>query len=300
MPERTFPETFLQEICGRDPVQDTVFDPALKQFDRAFRMGAPSVELSTEQRKQWFSSHQEMTDSVLQTLVGSTLGPGLVLRGSWLLSMWFGSTARSPNDLDFVETSGLTPEEFVSKAKAALGSNDALVRSALLLDEIKTSEIWAYERTHGRRLVIPWAVGDLNGVVQVDVTFGEEVPCAIEVFSPESNVLVVTKELSLAWKLKWLLSDSYPQGKDLFDAVLLSRHVQLGEAIETWLRDSFAEEITMYDGRVHNEPRFAGSLDSFDVVEKEWQWFAREYPEHAAGHSAESMKRELSRNLNMG
>jgi hypothetical protein len=36
-----------------------------------------------------------------------------------------------------------------------------------------------------------------------------------------------SKELSLAWKLLWLETDMYSQGKDLYDATLLAEQTQL-------------------------------------------------------------------------
>lgn len=39
------------------------------------------------------------------------------------------------------------------------------------------------------------------------------------------------RELSLAWKPMWLVGDLYPQGKDLYDAVLLAERHRLPNAL---------------------------------------------------------------------
>jgi hypothetical protein len=44
---------------------------------------------------------------------------------------------------------------------------------------------------------------------------------------PQALVLAVTPELSLAWKVQWLITDMYPQAKDLYDAVLLAERAPL-------------------------------------------------------------------------
>ena len=41
---------------------------------------------------------------------------------------------------------------------------------------------------------------------------------------PPSQLRTATRELSVAWKLLWLETDSNPQAKDLYDAVLLAEH----------------------------------------------------------------------------
>jgi hypothetical protein len=306
------PDTFLSTINGQDAIQDKTFDPALLHFSRAFRLGAPSTQLTNAKRQEWFSLQEKFTNIVLQGLVASPLGASLVLRGSWLLRMWFGLEARVPNDLDFVALDGQTPESTVATIEEILRTNDACVAAPFIVDSIRVSDIWTYERALGRRVVIPWATDDLNGLngvngvnglngaVQIDVTFNEEVPGVVERFSNESDLFVVNQEVSLAWKLKWLLSDMHPQGKDLFDAVLLSRNVHLSADTETWLRNSFIDEFRLPSGEVQTFPAYSGELDDFSVVASEWQWFAREYPELAQGHSVDSLMQALSHNLREG
>ena len=42
-----------------------------------------------------------------------------------------------------------------------------------------------------------------------------------------ATVWAVDREMSLAWKLLWLETDMYPQGKDLYDAALLAEQTNL-------------------------------------------------------------------------
>lgn len=70
----------------------------------------------------------------------------------------------------------------------------------------------------------------------MDVVFNEQLWCdPIETLIPtygdcSQTVWSVNKEVSLAWKLLWLETDIYPQGKDLYDAALLAKqtHLRLG------------------------------------------------------------------------
>ena len=55
---------------------------------------------------------------------------------------------------------------------------------------------------------------------------------------PEVPVLAASNEESLAWKLLWLFSDFYPQGKDRYDAVLLAERTALRSSLlKTVLED---------------------------------------------------------------
>lgn len=50
---------------------------------------------------------------------------------------------------------------------------------------------------------------------------------------------VASDEESLAWKLLWLYSDIHPQGKDLYDAVLLAERTALQTSLlKTVLQDA--------------------------------------------------------------
>ena len=74
-------------------------------------------------------------------------------------------------------------------------------------------------------------------------------------------------ELSLAWKILWLETDMYPQGKDLYDATLLAEQFRLP-------RDLLVRVL---------QPSARGSQAAFGPAcirgwEVDWEDFQREYP----------------------
>jgi hypothetical protein len=83
-------------------------------------------------------------------------------------------------------------------------------------------------------MVFVWqAEGLPPGHVQMDFVFGERLwtlPQAVEIpllSGGSALVQAASQELSLAWKLVWLETDMYPQGKDLYDATLLAQQTPL-------------------------------------------------------------------------
>lgn len=154
------------------------------------------------------------------------------------MATWFGDAAREPGDLDFVapyewdadgpEAQALFPE-IASAAQSAAG---AWQHGSVRVDAAGavTEEIWTYDRVPGRRMLLPWTTpGTAGGTVQLDVVYGEllaapAVPTALRPLGdgPAVRLPAVTPELSLAWKVMWLINDMHPQGKDLYDAVLLA------------------------------------------------------------------------------
>ena len=104
--------------------------------------------------------------------------------------------------------------------------------------------IWTYERADGLRLALPFDTPDLaNGTVQIDVVFGEHLPLAPQPLTLPGvavPVLAAPASLALPWKLMWLATDCYPQGKDLYDAALLAEHCRVEQ---TLVRDLLRPEL---------------------------------------------------------
>jgi hypothetical protein len=127
--------------------------------------------------------------------------------------------------------------------------------------------IWTYERADGRRLVVPFRAPDgAEGTVQIDIVFGEELPIPpspLRIPGVDRPMPAAPASLSLAWKLLWLATDMYPQGKDLYDAVLLAEH--------TTVALSLVRELMGPDG-----PGFAA--DAVLGWEVDWTNFTDEYP----------------------
>lgn len=188
------------------------------------------------------------TDHVLAGIAGSDhLAAGLMLRGSTLLRAWFGDSAREPGDLDFVAIpstlakddgyADLLLRELVDEA-ARISREPTSFGPPVAIDAKRAvwDDIWDYDELPGRRVVLPWDAGRAGrGSVQIDIAFNEELPVAPEPariprpgsVGPPLTVLGATPELSLAWKLVWLVNDTFPRRKDLFDAVLLAERVYL-------------------------------------------------------------------------
>lgn len=232
-----YPPTYQPLPASPTVRQRAAFDPALKQYPNAYRAGEPDF-LVAATAQLWTNARRAAMNHVLTTIAATIWGRHLVLRGSVPMAAWVGDAAREPGDLDFV----VTPHTITSDsadARALLDDIKAAVRSApgagLQPDWITESAIWTYERADGRRLVIPFSTPEaLDGHVQIDVVFGEELALPPEVLilpDVDEPVLTAPASLALAWKLLWLATDMYPQGKDLYDAVLLAEHTTVDQAL---------------------------------------------------------------------
>ncbi|MEV0430555.1 nucleotidyl transferase AbiEii/AbiGii toxin family protein [Micromonospora sp. NPDC050495] len=232
-----YPPTYQPLPASPTVRQRAAFDPALKHYPNAYRAGEPNF-LVAATAQLWTNARRAAMSHVLTTIAATTWSQHLVLRGSVTMAAWVGDTAREPGDLDFV----VTPHTITSDSADAhtlLDDIKAAVRSApgagLQPDRITESAIWTYERADGRRLVIPFSTPEApDGHVQIDVVFGEKLPLPPEVLilpDVDEPVLAAPASLALAWKLLWLATDMYPQGKDLYDAVLLAEHTTVDQAL---------------------------------------------------------------------
>ncbi|MFJ4578691.1 nucleotidyl transferase AbiEii/AbiGii toxin family protein [Streptomyces echinatus] len=234
----------------------------------------------------WRVARRRALHLVLDAIAASRWVDALVLRGSVLMSVWLGDAAREPDDLDFVVVpptwridDGRTDGMLRGIATAAQALADARggeigisARGAVVED------IWTYDRVPGRRMVLPWGSPGLpGGHVQLDFVFNErlpEEPGLVEL--PGGTVMqAATPELSLAWKLMWLVNDAHAQGKDLYDAVLLAeRHP---------LRHELLHEVFRLSGEWPYPHRERILLE--DVAQAvgyvEWDHFVTEYPRFA-------------------
>ncbi|MFE9313225.1 nucleotidyl transferase AbiEii/AbiGii toxin family protein [Streptomyces sp. NPDC006706] len=232
----------LRPVTDKGVVQRPVFDPALKQYSNAYRATDPRFA-DPDVERAWHAARRTATDLVLSAIAGSPWADSLVLRGSVLLRAWFGDAAREPGDLDFVV---VPPSWRIEEARTeamltgvARAAEDAARRRGgdvrFVAAEAAADDIWTYDRVPGRRVVLPWRGDGLpGGVVQMDFVFNEHLPLAPEPAllpstsgAADTTLNGATAELSLAWKLMWLLTDMHPQGKDLYDAVLLAEHTPL-------------------------------------------------------------------------
>lgn len=104
-------------------------------------------------------------------------------------------------------------------------------------DGVHTDEHWSYFDSYdstGTRLIVPWHSRRYgSGQVQLDFAVDQNLPDPpVWTAIPRADgrlptpILTATRELSLAWKILWLHTDSAQagsaDGKDLYDAVLLA------------------------------------------------------------------------------
>ncbi|MEV2274529.1 nucleotidyl transferase AbiEii/AbiGii toxin family protein [Nocardiopsis sp. NPDC049922] len=278
----SYPETYLPNTAGPDAAQAKVFDPALKQFRHAYRPSEPAFD-DPELAERWWSAQQHALARALEAIARTPWRDHLVLRGSMLMPVWVGDAARRPRDLDFVvvpadmEPIGEDASRMLDDIVAALG--DAVPNPPGFRfhpDDARSEGIWTYERAEGRRLVVPWSCEELpRGTVQMDVVFHEPLPePPVRVRFGSDEVLAASPELSLAWKVLWLYTDMHPQGKDLYDAVLLAENTSLSrELLMAVLGPGLAEE-----GLVDPEEVTERHLREEMYLVDEWKHFQRDCP----------------------
>lgn len=273
----SFPSTYRSAAPADGATRARVFDPALKQFAHAFRPGDPTIE-DDDAARQWAGLRRLATDHVLRAIAESQWGDRLILRGSRLSKAWLGDAAREPGDLDWL----VDPPTVGPADGWGGGLGDGLVAAVfarpapngveLVPGAVAIDDIWTYERAEGRRVVFPWrAAGLPGGAVQVDVVFRESLaepdrPAAIPAADGGCiRVRAAGPAQSLAWKLLWLTTDTYPQGKDLYDAVLLAERFALPRAV-------LERTFRLGDTRV---PATAAALAG--VRDVDWSNFVAEY-----------------------
>ena len=268
-----YPPTYQPLPVGPALRQRPVFDPALKQYVNAYRAGEPAF-LTASAGREWARARRDAMNHLLTVIAGTTWARHLVLRGSVAMAVWVGEAAREPGDLDLV----VVPHTITSDRPEArtllddiVAALDANPGAGLRPDLAAESAIWTYERADGQRLVIPFSTADVpDGNVQVDIVFGERLPLPPEPLvlpGVDVPVLAAPPALALAWKLLWLATDLYPQGKDLYDAVLLAEYTTVDRDL---VRRMLRPEL---DGEAD---RFAA--ESVLGWEIDWKNFVDEYP----------------------
>ncbi|MGW5875299.1 nucleotidyl transferase AbiEii/AbiGii toxin family protein [Nocardiopsis terrae] len=286
--EPGYPSTYLPVTAGPHATQEQVFDPSLKHFSHAFRPSEPTFA-DAALAERWWEANRLAMEHVLRAVSGTEWADGLVLRGSAAMPLWVGDRARRARDLDFVTL----PETRSAEHHDSVRMLDDLVTAVgeaepptgLVFDVAHTrrESIWTYERASGRRLVIPWVHGTgpqaalPPGAVQIDVVFQEPLPEPPRTtMLGDVPMLTAGPELSLAWKVLWLCTDRYPQGKDLYDAVLLAEaHPLPHELLMRVLRPEMGAEADLVDEAYL---RRQGCCDP-----QEWAHFVRDCPWVAGG-----------------
>jgi len=287
-----FPNTFPRTSAEKpEAVQPQYFEPALKHFPRAFRVGDPTFA-SPDDATRWYTARAAVMAHLLQLVANSPLREALVLRGSLLLKTWLGDAAREPGDMDWVVTPQSTEvtspvaKEILCGLIALATEQPAVGEASIDTKAIAMDDIWTYDRAPGKRIVFPWSICGLPpGSIQMDLVFSEPlltdpVLTAIPVADGDPvTIWGVERELALAWKLLWLETDCYPQGKDLYDAVLLAEQTSLPFS----LLEQVVEKSEWYEGD--------GLAPDFPLQwDVDWETFKREYP-WVQGEGREWLKR---------
>lgn len=259
--------------------QPTPYDPALRHYGRALRAGEPVID--GELGRRWRTARREAMVHVLSLIADASWGHQLVLRGSVTLWAWLGEVAREPGDLDFVVRPATVPASGSEAAEILGGLIQSVAdgqATGLSASGVRVDDIWTYERAEGRRLAFPFAAPDLPvGTIQIDITFAEELPVPPEslVIPPMARpVNVAPPALQLAWKLRWLLSDDDPQGKDLYDAVLLAEHTTASPAL---IRAELAQ-VNPEEAQRFGPTSVLSWSERFRWWDIDWENFCLEYP----------------------
>ncbi|MEU7132027.1 nucleotidyl transferase AbiEii/AbiGii toxin family protein [Streptomyces sp. NPDC046261] len=230
--DKDLPRT-LRPVPGEGVRQRPAYDPAANHHERGMRLSEPQFTDDVKGRA-WYAARRHALDLALAAVAGSEWAGHLVLRGSMLLKSWFGDAAREPGDLDFV----VVPATWRLEDERTDAMLDGIARAAEALSRetggpvridaagAVSDEIWTYDRVPGRRLVLPWSAeadGVPPGTVQLDFVFNETLPApAVRTEIAGRQVNAASPELSLVWKILWLVTDHHPEAKDLYDAVLLA------------------------------------------------------------------------------
>jgi hypothetical protein len=196
--------------------------------------------------------HRLALDHVLGLIAGAGWSRCLVLRGSMLMTAYAGSAARKPGDLDFIVVKDGWPAEGApfEDLHRLIRENPRVGAGVVLeAEQFGDSGDWTYADygMRGTRLTVPWRVEntdtegtDVCGTVQMDFAMDEPMPALPSwtriprLDGGFSVVLAASAELSLVWKLMWLMEDSkegISRGKDLYDAVVLAELDPLREGI---------------------------------------------------------------------
>jgi hypothetical protein len=282
-PKQPWPPTFFPPFEKGDDRGKLVFDPAARQYQNGFRRGDPPLEPA--ERQAWQGARRDVMHHLLELAANSPWSDHLVLRGSLALQATLGDRAREPGDIDWV----VQPAEWIltdpssrqmmSQIESLAKAHPEFGATRLHVDAIARTDIWTYERAPGHRLAFPWQMRSEEsppGVVQMDFVFEQKLrlpPIRREITiagHPPVSLLVADEQEALAWKVLWLCSDMNPQGKDLYDAVLLAERTDLSAA----LLKEVLEEAKEWRGE--NTLKGFPFLDESNAVD--WENFIQECP----------------------
>ncbi len=284
-PDSNYPHAYrLAQMGG-----PAIFDPALRNYSAGYREGDPAFA-SDADRRRWWAARTALLEHAMRVVAESRWKEHAMLRGSALLKLFLGDEARSPGDIDWVVLApGWTStcdetEAMLSDIAQRFTEQRRVGEATVGPEQVARDPIWTYERADGMRLTFIGTIAGLPPLkVQCDFVFGEtpwEPPMPVSIPTSDHREIALSAaspELSLAWKLLWLLTDAYPQGKDLYDAVMLAERYSLPQP----LLDRMVATVCEENGEYWRKGLFDGSFeDAFEenFVDIDWLPFAVEYP----------------------
>jgi hypothetical protein len=162
---------------------------------------------------------------------------------------------------------------------------------------VETDYIWTYDRVPGRRIALPWKKTGLPaGSVQIDLVFSETLfteprtELVTVTGGDPAPVRVATPEESLVWKILWLVTDTYPQGKDLYDAALLRERTAVDPVL-------IAKVFALMAPSTARAPASDGADWRERIAAQtmvDWANFVAEHPALAASSTLEELRRRLA------
>lgn len=200
-----YPATYLaQSASDTDRSRVEIFEPALRQHSRAFRLSDPAFQ-NREQETAWRDAQSRAMYEVARRVSESPWAEHLVLRGSLLLETWLGEHARRAGDIDWVyqpewtQLNNRPATELFAGLQGLVADHPEAGPIRFEAHRIAVDDIWSYERAPGRRIVFPWRVAGLPpGVVQMDVVFNErlfEPPELTELSPPDGHKFLDRKSV---------------------------------------------------------------------------------------------------------
>jgi predicted nucleotidyltransferase component of viral defense system len=279
----SYPKTIRVLEPDKEAYRPQIFEPALRQFSHAFQLGEPT-NLNVEEQAYIKAIRSEVRNHILNIISQSNLKEHLVLRGSVAMQCWFGDRAREPKDIDWVfrpediQLGDPKSEQFYRDLIELVRQNPTTPKTEILLSRVATDDIWTYERANGRRIVFPFrSRKGIEREIQMDIVWNEtlfDTPVGVSVPLDDSTSVplwAATAEESLCWKLIWLITDFFPQGKDLYDAVLLAEHTSLS----TEFVQHVLHAIHM-DEPYYSQGKSLGTI--LENVNVDWKNFKLDYP----------------------
>lgn len=214
----------------------------------------------------------------------STFAAGeLLFRGSLVTGIWVGRQRRHAQDLDFLARFPFAEDRVVRIMKDGL-SQDVGDDADFDVTAMNSNRIFADSPFPGVRLQVPATVSPRQDALQIDVSFGDPLPCdpvatSLQTEHDTFEIPAPRPEVGFAWKLHGLVEfDGLSwRAKDLADLWLIQRHCDFDEAV---LREAIRMAFESRDGPLWRLDRLAkAQMGRSPRSRREWMSFRQSNPE---------------------